>query len=85
MLIIAKLLLLSVVVFGLAYAALVLFPRKLRLLRRVGKSKTSADILALAAAGDGEAQQLTQQSRRLLWVVVPCAALLALLHGATKV
>lgn len=85
MLLIAKIILLSVVVCGFAYAAFILFPRKLRLLRRVGMLKTNADLLALAAAGDYEAQKIAQQSRCILWVVVLCGGLVTLLHAATEV
>ena len=84
MIVTIKLLLALVLVAAFAIAAFVLFPRKLRLLKRVGQDKSNADLIVLAKSGDQEALALFKQSRRLLWVAIPCAMLLAGLHGLTR-
>lgn len=76
-----KLLMLAVVIGGIAYAAAIIFPRKMRLLRRVGLEKTNSDVLALAERGDEEAKALVRDSRRLLWVVLPATFLLSVAHS----
>lgn len=84
MLVTIKLLLVLVLVLAFAVAAFVLFPRKQRLLKRVGRDKSNADLIALAKGGDQEARDLFMQSRRLFWVAIPCAGLLAGLQALTK-
>ncbi|MBN9409185.1 MAG: hypothetical protein J0H69_08555 [Burkholderiales bacterium] len=79
-----KLLMLTVVIGGIAYAAVFIFPRKMRLLRRIGLDKTNSDVLALAKRGDEEAQALVRQSKRLLWVVLPTAFLLSVVHSLSR-
>lgn len=76
-----KFILLAVVVGSVAYAAFVLFPRKLKLLRRVGMGKTNSDLLALAKAGDSEAVRLVRSSRGVLWLALPSVLLLAVIQA----
>ena len=79
-----KLLLLLVLVCSLLYGGLVLFPQKLRLLRRVGMEKTNDDLIKLAKSGDVEAAELFRKSRRFLWIALPAGVALSLLQGLTK-
>jgi len=61
-----KLFLLFVVVCALLYGGLVLFPQKLKLLRKVEMEKTNDDLIELAKSGDAEAADLFRKSRRLM-------------------
>lgn len=79
-----KLALLIVVVCALLYGGLVLFPQKLKLLRKVGMEKTNDDLIKLAKSGDAEAAELLRKSRRLLWIALPAGVALSLLQGLTK-
>jgi hypothetical protein len=76
---------LAVVLFScFLYAVISVFPRKLRLIRRLGPEATNDDVLAAAKAGDHEAQDLAKKSRRLLWIAIPSGILLSVLHSASK-
>ncbi len=82
--IVIKFFLLAVVVGGIAYAAISLFPRKLALARRLGPKTTNGHLIAAAKNGDPEALDLYRKSRRLLWIVLPSTVALSLLHEMTK-
>lgn len=79
-----KLVLAAVLLSCLLYAIARIFPRKLRLVRRLGPDSTNADLIAAAKSGDREAMDLYKQSRRLLWISLPTGILLSVLHTATK-
>lgn len=66
------------------YGVAFLFPRKLRLLQRVGLNKGNADLIALARSGDSEAAALHRDTKRLLWVAIPTVLLLAIVNGITR-
>ena len=76
--------LLAVLLAAFAYAILDVFPSKLRLLKRVGMSKTNTDLIALAKSGDPEAANLLRKSRRLLWVAIPAAVTLSVMQSLSN-
>ena len=79
-----KTLLLAVVIGVVLYWGVVLFPKKLRLLRRVRMDKTNEDLIALANSGAQEAAELLRKSRQSLWVALPVAVILTLLETMAK-
>lgn len=84
MLLVLKYLMLAVVVGSLAYGVTFIFPRKLRLLRRIGPDKTYYDVQEMAKRGDEEAYALVRDSKRLLWVLLPTSVLLSVLHSLSR-
>lgn len=84
MLLVLKYLMLAVVIGSMVYAVTFIFPRKLRLFRRIGLDKTNSDVLELAKSGDEEALALVRDSKRLLWVLLPTSVLLSVVHSLSR-
>jgi hypothetical protein len=58
-----------------ALAAIDLLPRKVRLLKKVGLSKTNDDLIRLAQTGDKEAGELYRRTKLWLWLMIPTGLL----------
>ena len=69
---------------SLVFAVFWIFPKKLKLMRRLGPETTNADLINYAKNGDEEAQKLVRLSRFNYWVLILSGVSLTLLNHFLK-
>lgn len=72
--------LLTLLIGSILYAAIWLFPQKIKLIHKYGKDKTNDDLIALAKNGNSDVQKLLKKSRVTLGVAITSGVLLTLIN-----
>jgi hypothetical protein len=76
--------LLAALIGSIAFAALRLFPEKLKLLQKYGMNNTNDDLIELAKQGNNDVQKLLRKSRITLSVALVSGILLVLINHFSR-